>query len=330
MAAIQRDQFRTNPLIALETAYAVASNFSVSDLKSRQRHEPADPEAEQSVTYNVYWDDEFTDPQTLSTSEDPSEVSYELVEDGDPRDIHNVRSKYQNTSDWRQFHQDSYGTPPFPHRQVTISWGDSPFIEIEVTLDREIKDLKPPMNPHYQDKTRQFVPVTYDGPALPQFRINLNHLKEWFRQFVPRDPLEIKSLPNLSAVAGDGVCEDLAEDFIAFYEDLPPTKDDIEREHHPFQRQVCLPTYCANFLDVSLRAFDKQIRPLLCDDGPFVEVWGNEEKRFSDHLPFDGKYYSALGHERFWDDGQVYDWSARYVQSTKALHTSPWKRRPAI
>ncbi len=295
MAAIERAQYKSDPMLALETAYQIASTFGPDSIGSEHGLDAGSARSEHSITYRLFFED--TGELHCAVTDDYSDVTWELDETDE------------------NFGGLAHGEKP-GQRRVTITWGDGPFITIKAVFDKSFcyRPYKFQLERYGWERT--FVPSEYRGQVLPQYRISLDHLKEWWRRFVAADPRPVRDEPDLTFVAGDDVATQLANELVGYVNSLP-LHGVVTQEH------LFTPSYVYELLDID-PGFYRTVENIVCNKGgPLVRVWGKppEERSSGTRGPFKPGYRYVLGHPRYWVYDQTYDWSSHYYRGADPLHT---------
>lgn len=299
MRGFRWDQFRVDPTITLDVAWRVVERLCEHPIRYDNFGNPLVPESlrRRSVTFDVYCDD----GEIVQCAHVPAERAAELPSLSEQ---HNRLKRRRSRDDaWSGRDAELYGEPPFPERRVEIIFGRIPYITLRVDFAENVTHTE--TNSYFDSVERQFVPEAYPGDEPVHCVVTREMLEEWFYEFVPSDPLTIKSRDDIEFVAGDGGIDRLKERVTRyFFEQLPAPDDDGVTADCVFE-----PAYIGGMLHVRHWTAREICNELTGDDGPLTKV----------HPPGEDMYFNfdeyACAHPAYWGDVNEYDWSTHLYRA---------------
>jgi hypothetical protein len=304
MAEYQRDQFRTDPSIALNMAYKVAENNCTKSGGSTKRD---DGSKEHTVSYDIWISDgEITKVEEQS---EHSNDEYDLLQEQKQ-----AVASYSNYDEWPNWKAEKLGEPPFPDRRVFITYGGCPYISITISFARPVDEYGTGSIHH--EKTRTFAPMKYTGDRLCHDRITKIDLVKWFREFVPGDGNDIHGEKDVDFVSNSRGSEKLKHRVVRYLLDLPhPNAGETQS---PKQNCVFEPSYISNLVNVTHRYGRVLCRQLIEEEKwPITKL---DPPGDNTSFEFD-TYVVAL--ERYWGDADEYDYSTYKYRSAEKLTNEP-------
>lgn len=278
---VRRDKYRTNLELGVDIAYKTTARYesepTINDTTSPTR-----------LVYDVYTEDNTIERVMLREDLIESQSTRSLKEEHQHPDfewLHPPESVYP----------DEDYTPP--DRRVTIQFGETPFIHLNIEYDRTIHV---PPDVYFYWREQLFVPKENEDHAVFTHRVvDADTLENWVFEFVPRDPLDLHNEPEFQFLLGDDWEQTLETELTEYFFNKAFESETL------VDGALFEPGYICGLLDCSWDLAEQLCRNLTGDSGPLSLVVAAENDQFED-------YDFACASPDYWDDGDVYDYSTRY------------------